>query len=94
MKKAMVTMIVVLMMVASFFCGMWVFSKHIYSRDGIIVEINETENTFVIDDGYFLWESSETDGFEIGDRVTMVMYDNFSINIKDDKIIERRYTYK
>ena len=94
MKKTIVTiMIMVTIFIVGFASGIGFLKNHIYSRNGIVTEIHEEEDYIVWFDGYYEWELNDTDGWEVGDGITVIHYDNLTKDtIKDDITIEHRYT--
>lgn len=67
---------------------------NIYARVGIITEIDEEEDFFVIEDSVgFCWEASGIEDYCIGDVVAMVMLDVAGTeSILDDIIISTTYS--
>ena len=93
MKKTVITIaIVALIFISGFASGIKFLSSHIYSRNGIVTEVNREEDTVTWFDGYFDWELSDTDGWEVGDGITVINFDMMTDNITDDYTIEYRYT--
>ena len=93
MKKTVITIaIVALIFISGFASGIKFLSDHIYSRNGIVTEVNKEEDTVTWFDGYFDWELSDTDGCEVGDGITVINFDMMTDNITDDYTIEYRYT--
>ena len=94
MKKTLVTIaIVALIFVTGFASGVKFLSSHIYSRDGVVVEVNDTDDYIIWSDGYFEWELEDSDDWEVGDGITVIHYDNLTKDtIEDDITIEHRYT--
>lgn len=93
MKKTVITIaIVALIFISGFASGIKFLSDHIYSRNGIVTEVNKEEDTVTWFDGYFDWELSDTDGWEVGDGITVINFDMMTDNITDDYTIEYRYT--
>ena len=93
MKKTIITIaIVALIFISGFASGIKFLSDHIYSRNGIVTEVNKEEDTVTWFDGYFDWELSDTDGWEVGDGITVINFDMMTDNITDDYTIEYRYT--
>ena len=94
MKKTVITIaIVALIFISGFASGIKFLSSHIYSRDGVVVEVNKEEDYITWNDGYFNWELNDTDGWEVGDGITVINFDMMTTNtIEDDYTIEHRYT--
>lgn len=66
----------------------------VYARVGVITEINEEEDFFVVEDAVgFIWEISEVEDYCVGDVVAMVMLDvQGTESILDDIIISTTYS--
>lgn len=94
MKKTVITIaIVALIFISGFASGIKFLSSHIYSRNGVVVEVNKEEDYITWNDGYFNWELNDTDGWEVGDGITIINFDMMTTNtIEDDYTIEHRYT--
>lgn len=93
MKKTVITIaIVTLIFISGFASGIKFLSSHIYSRDGVVVEVNDTDDYIIWSDGYFEWELEDSDDWEVGDGITVIHYDNLTKEITDDITIEHRYT--
>jgi hypothetical protein len=60
----------------------------IYFANAEIVEVNGTEVIFVTDDGNE-W-SIESDGYAVGDKVTVKFHTNYTDNVEDD-IVKKIY---
>lgn len=67
-----------------------------YPRAGRIVEINDQEDFFVVQDGAgFLWEVGEVEDFQEGDIVAMIMWDANTLHvITDDAVVVCHYAGK
>lgn len=94
MKKTMITVLVILMVfVSGIGFGVHTMMNHIYSRDGIVVEVNtETNEVIWVDSVGYEWAIEGTDDWMIGDGITVINFDMFTDNIKDDYTIEHRYS--
>lgn len=95
MKRAMITVIVILVVFASGIgFGVHTMMNHIYSRDGVVVEVNEDTNEVIWVDGVDHWWAIEgTEDWMIDDGITVINFDNFTPNnIEDDITIEYRYS--
>lgn len=64
--------------------------SHIYPRSGVITEISGDTVT-VCDGAGEAWEFTGAEDWEVGDGVSMLMFDNFTNRITDDYIIKTRY---
>lgn len=66
--------------------------SHIYPMSGIVTEVNCQENKVIITDSVRNeWEFNGTDDWHIGDIAAMIMEDNGTEEIYDDKIIDIHY---
>ncbi len=93
MKKTVITIaIVALIFISGFASGIKFLSSHIYSRDGIVTEVNREEDTVTWFDGYFDWVITDVDDWHEGDGITIINFDMMTDDITDDYTIEYRYT--
>lgn len=94
MKKAIITVLVILVaFINGFGFSMYIMMNHLYSRDGIIVEVNTETNEVVWVDGVGHWWIIEgTDDWMVDDGITVINFDMFTNNIEDDYTIEYRYS--
>lgn len=91
----MITVIVILVVFASGIgFGVYTMMNHIYSRDGVVVEVNEETNEVIWVDGVdHWWAIEDTEDWMIDDGITVINFDNFTPNnIEDDITIEYRYS--
>ena len=64
----------------------------IYPRTAVVTEINRDTNTITVTDNVgYMWQFTETDDWENGDIVSMIMHDNGTDVITDDSIVSVRY---
>lgn len=93
MKKTVITIaIVALIFISGFASGIKFLSSHIYSRNGIVTEVNREEDTVTWFDGYFDWVITDADDWRKGDGITVINFDMMTDDITDDYTIEYRYT--
>lgn len=93
MKKTVITIaIVALIFISGFASGIKFLSSHIYSRNGIVTEVNREEDTVTWFDGYFDWAITDADDWHEGDGITVINFDMMTDDITDDYTIEYRYT--
>lgn len=70
-----------------------VMSLGLYSNCGVITEVDEKADTFVITDYRGQdWEMTGIEDWYEGDTCTMIMYDNGTRDIEDDEIVSITYT--
>lgn len=94
MKKAMITVLVILVVfVSGIGFGVHTMMNHIYSRDGIVTEVNtETDEVIWVDGVGHWWVIEGTDDWMVNDGITVINFDMFTDNIEDDYTIEYRYS--
>ena len=93
MKKTIATiMIMVVIFIVGFVSGIGFLKNHIYSRNGIVTEVNKEEDTVTWFDGYFDWVITDADDWHEGDSITVINFDMMTDDITDDYTIEYRYT--
>ena len=94
MKKAMITVLVILVVfVTGIGFGVHTMMNHIYSRDGVVVEVNtETDEVIWVDGVGHEWAIESTDDWQINDGITVVNFDMFTDSIEDDYTINYRYS--
>ena len=94
MKKTITTiMIMVAIFIVGFVSGIGFLKNHIYSRDGIVTEVNtETNEIIWVDSVDHWWIIEGTDDWMIGDGITVINFDMLTDSIEDDYTIEYRYS--
>ena len=94
MKKTIITiMIMVTIFIVGFVSGIGFLKNHIYSRDGIVTEVNtETNEVIWVDSADHWWIIEGTDDWMVGDGITVINFDMFTDSIEDDYTIEYRYS--
>lgn len=94
MKKTMITVLVILVVfVSGIGFGVHTMMNHIYSRDGVVIEVNtETNKVIWIDGVGHEWAIEDTEDWMIDDGITVINFDMFTDNIEDDYIINYRYS--
>ena len=91
----MITVMVILMVFTSGIgFGVYTIMNHIYSRDGVVVEVNEETNEVIWVDGVgYEWAIEGIEDWMIDDGITVINFDMCTQdNIKDDITIEYRYS--
>lgn len=68
--------------------------NHIYSRNGVVIEVNKETNEVIWVDGVgYEWAIEGVEDWMIDDGITVINFDMFTQdNIKDDITIECRYS--
>ena len=94
MKKAMITVLIILVVfVSGIGFGVRTMMNHIYSRDGIVTEVNtETNEVIWVDGVSHWWVIEDTDDWMVNDSITVINFDMFTDNIEDDYTIEYKYS--
>lgn len=68
------------------------FASHIYPACGRVVEIDRRADLVIVEDCVgFLWAFKDTEDWAVGDLAAMIMEDNGTEEIFDDKILDVRY---
>ena len=94
MKRAIITVMVILVALASGIgFSVCTMMNHIYSRDGVVVEIDEETNEVIWVDGVsYEWAIEGVEDWMIDDGITVINFDMFTDNIEDDYTINYRYS--
>lgn len=94
MKRVIITVMVILVALTSGIgFSVYTIINHIYSRDGVVTEVNtETDEVVWVDGVGHWWAIEDTDDWMVGDGITVVNFDMFTDNIEDDYTINYRYS--
>lgn len=82
----------ILACILCFVVGAATIATSFYPRSGFVTEIDyETDSVTFTDCVGFDWSFYGVEDFNIGDRVNAIMFDCFTKNIFDDRIVKVRY---
>jgi len=68
-------------------------ARHTYPNVGTVTEINEKDDSVTFTDAVgFEWSFYGVEDWEIGDTVVVTMYDCGTEDIRDDRIVNKKYS--
>ena len=96
MKKLNETICQILFALMAIALGFWlgtlVMSQHVYSRSGVVTELDyQNDEVIWVDDAGYEWSFKEIDDWNLGDGVVVVNFDHYTESIHDDETINIRY---
>lgn len=95
MKRVIITVMVILVVLTNGIgFSVYTIINHIYSRNGVVIEVNKETNEVIWVDGVgYKWAIEGVEDWMIDDGITVINFDMFTQdNIKDDITIECRYS--
>ena len=68
------------------------FKKHYYPQTMYVYQVDTIHDvvTFV-DHNHELWQIEGVEDWDVGECASLIMFDNYTPEIKDDKIVRARY---
>ena len=61
--------------------------ENLYPKTAIVVDMDEKTDTITVFDGYYDWKFTGIEDWQMYDTVSMIMDNNGTKSVKDDKIV-------